>query len=152
MVDEGREPAPADRFSLTFHGMEEESAKRLCAQAEDLDIAVEHGLPLCIILGEEGPEGAASPRPEEVDAVRGRPGAYWIDLTETSCTVRVESYEGAVHALVRLAQWRRRPAGERRTFRMLDFPRLAFRGMNRDDEEDWSLDYWYRTVRGGIGV
>jgi hypothetical protein len=146
-VDEREGPQAADGFRVDVRGLGEENARRLRDQAVDLGIAVEQGLPLCVILGEEGPEAAPIPLPEEFEALRGRPGAYWIELTETSCTVRAESYEGAVHAMVRLAQWRRLPAGERRAFRMLDFPRLAFRGMNRDDEEDWSLDYWQRTIR-----
>jgi hypothetical protein len=130
-----------------YHGFDEKAQQQLHVQACDLDLVVDNGLPVDVILKDAGPDGAAAPGADEQDALAKHAEGYWVDLTATHCVVRTTSYAGAVHALVRLAQWRRLPAEARPAFRMLDFPRLDFRGMNRDDEEDWSRDYWTTTIR-----
>ena len=146
-VDEGENCLKVHGFRFDVRGFGAQDSRRLQEQARDLGIAANDGMALILAYGDVGSGELSRPAADETAALRNRTGAYWIHLTAKSCTVHVESYEGAVHALVRLAQWLRLPAGRRTAFRMLDFPRLTFRGMNRDDEEDWSREYWAHTIR-----
>lgn len=147
VAESGVVPDRVSGFLFAFHGFPEEEEERLRMQAADMGLAAQDGLPLDFVHGAGGPAAAGQPAVDEAEVLRNRPGAYWIDLAEASCTVRVGSYEGAVHALVRLTQWLGLSDDCKQSFRMLDFPMFAFRGINRDDEESWSLDYWDRTIR-----
>jgi hypothetical protein len=142
----GEETAAAAGFSFRIHPEDVNDADRLEAQAIDMGL-VDTGGMTCDIFFSSTSQGPAHLYPEEMDVLNRCHEAYWIRMTSETCLIVAGGYAGAVYALVRLSQWLNLNGTDRNGFQMLDFPRLEVRAANRDDQEDWSLDYWRETIR-----
>lgn len=131
-------------FAFSFVELEESVRQDLTQQADELGLCASDGWPCSIALfKEDSPESDLS---ADMALLQHRTEAYRIEADQGHIQIVAGGYQGAVHALVRLRQWLDLPAENRPLFRMLDFPLLDFRGMNRDECEDWSPAYWNRTI------
>lgn len=134
------EPRPAGPYRAELAGFTQAESRDLSELSTVLSHVDDRGTALQIVRYDGGTEGIDA---ESARMLARDPQSYVLVLRSDQCRLVAGGYAGAVHGLERLGQL---SAADGVGCTIVDAPALAVRGMNRDDAEDWSVEYWHRTI------